>query len=195
MVRKYYGAFISLLFLLGCGPTIRFNYDPSIDFKTLKTWAWVEQDEYREGGRGNRRNQRSLAERPLIEKRIEIIIQRELISMGYQKVSIAEAQFLIRQYARYKQVPVETRTRMSSNYWGWGWGWGWPGPGIGGSISTVRRDTYEQGTIMIQIIDAKTNEPIWEAEAVNALSDVQNPDEADAQIMRAIKGALAKLPR
>ena len=126
-----------------------------------------------------------------MDKRIEVILEKELISMGYQKVSITEAQFLVRQYARYKQVPVETRTRMSSNYWGWGW----PGPGIGGSISTTRRDTYEQGTIMIEIVDTKTNEPIWEAGAVNALSDVRDPDEADAQITRAIKGALAKLPR
>ena len=52
-----------------------------------------------------------------------------------------------------------------------------------------------QGTIMIEIVDTKTNEPIWEAGAVNALSDVRDPDEADAQITRAIKGALAKLPR
>ncbi len=192
MLRKYYAALMGLL-LLACGPTIRFNYDPGIDFKSLKTWAWVEQNEFREGGRGARRNQRLLTERPLMDKRIEVILEKELISMGYQKVSITEAQFLVRQYARYKQVPVETRTRMSSNYWGWGWGW--PGPGIGGSISTTRRDTYEQGTIMIEIVDTKTNEPIWEAGAVNALSDVRDPDEADAQITRAIKGALAKLPR
>ncbi len=193
MLRKYYGSLVGLLVLLACGPTIRFNYDPGIDFKSLKTWAWVEQNEFREGGRGARRNQRLLTERPLMDKRIEVILEKELISMGYQKVSISEAQFLVRQYARYKQVPVETRTRMSSNYWGWGWGW--PGPGIGGSISTTRRDTYEQGTIMIEIVDTKTNEPIWEAGAVNALSDVRDPDEADAQITRAIKGALAKLPR
>jgi len=193
MFRKYYGSLVGLLVLLACGPTIRFNYDPSIDFKALKTWAWVEQNEFQEGGRGSRRNQRFQAERPLMDKRIEIILEKELISMGYQKVDISEAQFLVRQYARYKQVPVEIRTGMSSARWGWGWGW--PGPGIGGSISTIRRDTYEEGMVMIEIMDAATNRLIWEAEAANALSDVKDPDEADAQIARAVRGALAKLPR
>jgi len=193
MFRKYYGSLVGLLVLLACGPTIRFNYDPSIDFKALKTWAWVEQNEFQEGGQGSRRNQRFQAERPLMDKRIEIILEKELISMGYQKVDVSEAQFLVRQYARYKQVPVEIRTGMSSARWGWGWGW--PGPGIGGSISTIRRDTYEEGMVMIEIMDAATNRLIWEAEAANALSDVKDPDEADAQIARAVRGALAKLPR
>jgi hypothetical protein len=44
-------------------------------------------------------------------------------------------------------------------------------------------------------MDAATNRLIWEAEAANALSDVKDPDEADAQIARAVRGALAKLPR
>lgn len=195
MLKKRYSTVLSLAVLIACSPTVRFNYDPTVNFKTLRTWAWVDQNDLPENRRIARRNQRVQTDRPLMDKRIEAILERELVSLGYQKVNVLEAQFVVRQYTRYKQVPIETRTRISSNGWGWGWGWGWPGPGLGASISTSRRETYEEGSITIEMMDGKTSQPLWEAVVANALSNIQNPDEADEQITRAIKAALTKLPR
>ncbi len=201
MFRKYYGYLLPLLFILACGPAIKFNYDPTINFGPLKTWAWSEQSEFSEDITNNRRPRRSerllednrrsgRSERPLIDRRIGLILEKELIALGYQKVSPSEAQFLVKQYARYKEVPVEYRTRISSGGWGW-----YPHYGIGLNTSTVSRQTYEEGTVSIEIYDAKTNKLIWEAKAVGALSEIRGPEEADREITRAVKGALDKLPR
>lgn len=51
--------------------------------------------------------------------------------------------------------------------WGWGWGWGW-GPGFWASSTTVT--TATEGTLYIDLIDAKTKELIWQGEGQGTLS-------------------------
>ncbi len=49
---------------------------------------------------------------------------------------------------------------------GWGWGWGW-GP------STVEYNTYvtKEGTLVVELADAKNHQLLWRGSATSALSN------------------------
>ena len=51
---------------------------------------------------------------------------------------------------------------------GWGWGWGW-GPGI----STVQYNTYitREGTLVVELANAKTPQLLWRGSATATISD------------------------
>jgi len=79
------------------------------------------------------------------------------------------------------------------NYYGWGspWGWGWGYPwamGYGGSnVSTTT-----EGTLYIDIIDAKTNELIWQGMGTASL--VRNMEKKEARIKEIVSKILEKYP-
>jgi hypothetical protein len=52
---------------------------------------------------------------------------------------------------------------------GWGWGWGWNPYMMGGNTMV---DTYTEGTLYIDIIDAKNKELIWQGKGSGSLTQV-----------------------
>ncbi len=52
----------------------------------------------------------------------------------------------------------------SPYYWGWGWGWG---PFWGGATYNVSRNT--EGTLYIEIIDARKHDLVWQGKGSGAI--------------------------
>ncbi len=63
---------------------------------------------------------------------------------------------------------------IMNNNWGmgFGWGWGW-GPMWGGSMVS----TFVEGTLFIDIVEAKTNELKWQGQGVGALNPTSKKKE------------------
>jgi glycine/D-amino acid oxidase-like deaminating enzyme len=74
------------------------------------------------------------------------------------------------------------------NY-GFGWGWGW-GPGLGMGYS--RAITTPEGTLFIDIIDAKTKELIWQGQGTGYLSS--NTDKKEERIREFVSKILEQYP-
>jgi hypothetical protein len=73
--------------------------------------------------------------------------------------------------------------------WGWGWGWGWnPYWGMGYSNVT----TTPEGTLFIDIIDAKTKELVWQGEGSGYLT--KNTEKKDARIKEFVSKILEQYP-
>ena len=92
-------------------------------------------------------------------------------------------------------VTYHTRTReevqlhTSSMGYGYGGGWGWDPywggmGGMGGGSSTTTSHTYERGSLIIDIWDAKKKEAIWRGTAEAVVKD--NPQRAAKQIDKAL---------
>jgi len=64
---------------------------------------------------------------------------------------------------------MATRQEKSLNtfYDGFGGGWRWGG-GFGTATTTV--DTYEEGTLIVDMFDAKTKQTIWRGTATQRVS-------------------------
>ena len=73
--------------------------------------------------------------------------------------------------------------------WGYGWGWGWDPWMWGGNTSVTR---YVEGTLYIDIIDAKKKELIWQGEGIGVLT--KDTNKKDALIKEFVTKILAQYP-
>jgi hypothetical protein len=133
------------------------------------------------------------ATNPLVVQRAEDAIKAELERKGYRLVTDPAAA----DFAVDFTIGSQERTDVNSYpdpYVGPGWGWGragwWGGPYWGENLD-VRQ--YREGTLSIDIFDARTHRPVWHGWAKKELSrcDIQNSDEP---IRRAVASVLAKFP-
>jgi hypothetical protein len=65
----------------------------------------------------------------------------------------------------------QTHRSLNTYYdgFGGGWGWRWGGGGLGEATTTV--DTYEVGTLVVDLFDAKTKQLLWRGSSTATLSD------------------------
>jgi len=68
---------------------------------------------------------------------------------------------------------------------GWGWDPYWGGPSASGGGANTTISTYEKGTLVIDIWDAKTNEIVWRGTASAVVSE--NPKKAQKTVEKALE--------
>jgi hypothetical protein len=129
----------------------------------------------------------------LVVQRAEDAIRSELISRGYTPAADrSAADFAV-------DFTIGSRERTDVNtypdpYVGPGWGWGrrgwWGGPYWGDNVD-VRQ--YREGTLSIDIFDARSHRPVWHGWAKKELTrkDVEN---SEGPIRNAVNAVLAKFP-
>jgi hypothetical protein len=174
-------ATLCLSSLAGCATmSVGSDYDRAASFTGLRTFSLMQR-EHRD------------VHNPLVATRAEDAIRNELVRKGYQQsTDPATADFSV-------DFTIGSKERTDVNaypdpYIGTGWGWGrrgWWGDGYWGGDLDVRQ--YREGTLSIDVFDARTHRPIWHGWAKKELnrSDVQNSQEP---IRKAIAAVLAKFP-
>lgn len=148
------------------------DYDSKIDFSNYKTYAFHKN--------GIDRVQIS----ELDKKRILRAIDDELSKKGMTKSENPD--LLI-------NIMTKERERLDVNQfnagWGYGWGWGW-NPFLWGGHSYISSTT--EGTLYIDLIDAKKKELVWEGEGIGAITE--NRTKKEAQINEFVAKILAQFP-
>ncbi len=163
---------LSLVALPAAAQTVHVDYDKSVDFDSLRSFAWAETPETSIRG-----------ESPLTHSRIKNAIEHHLAEAGL--VEDAEQPDI---YVTYHTSSREEVTYHTSSFGaGYGGGWDydpyWGGRGM--STSTTTANTYERGTLIIDLWDAKSKEMVFRGSASAVVSP--NPDKEEKQIYKAIK--------
>lgn len=147
------------------------DYEKTTDFSTYKTFGFSKKalDEVPLNDIDKRRIMRALSEN-LQNKGMEKNLQPDVIVTFFTK----ETQ----------------RVDVWQDAWGgWGFGmWGWWGPGMWGPQVSV----YTEGTLYVDIIDARKNELIWHGQGNGIL--VKNPKKREANINKFVQQIIAKYP-
>ena len=162
-----------VLILTSC-TSIRVNadYDSRVDFTQYKTYAFHK----------NGIDKVQVSE--LDKKRILRAIDAELTKKGYTKSE--DPDMLV-------NILTKEREQLSVNQfnmgWGYGWGWGW-NPFFMGGNTFVNSTT--QGTLYIDLIDAKKKELIWEGEGIGSLTE--NRAKKEEQINEFVAKIIAQFP-
>lgn len=161
---------LSFLSLISC-TSVRVNadYDKKANFEAYKTYAYfksgIDQAEITD----------------LDKKRILYAIDDVMATKGFAKSETPD--LLISIFTKEREV-----VDVYQNY-GFGWGWGW-GPGWGMGYS--RAITTPEGTLFIDIIDAKTKELIWQGQGTGYLSS--NTDKKEERIKEFVSKILEQYP-
>lgn len=138
---------ISLLFFFASCSSVSVysDYDKKVDFTPYKTFAFfkpgVDKVEISD----------------LDKKRILKSIEAEMLAKGFTKSENPDLLINIFTKSR-EQVDVNS----FNNNWGYGYGYGWNPYIWGGNRTSVRTTT--NGTLFIDLIDAKKKEMIWQGE-------------------------------
>lgn len=150
------------------------DYDKEANFKDYKTFAFfktgIDKAEISD----------------LDKRRILRAIESELMAQGYTKSQNPD--LLVSIFTKSQQ-----RVDVYNNNWGiGGWGWGGFGPGWGWGWNQPSVSTRSEGTLFIDLIDAKEKELIWQGMGTGYLS--RNVEKKEERIKEFVSKVMEKYP-
>ena len=136
----------AVLVLAGCSSvSTNTDWDRAYDFTGPRTYNWIHQ------------TQESMGEgiNDLDVRRLHGTVDQVLAARGFTKASATQATYLL-------AFHTGTQTQTQYNTYGYGMG-GWYYGGMG--MTTTTATQYEQGTLIIDIVDRAKNETVWRGTA------------------------------
>lgn len=164
-----------LLFIVASCDSVQVysDYDKSANFTQYKTFAFMKS--------GIDKVEIS----DLDKKRILNAIDQQMQAKGFTKSENPD--LLVNIFTKSRE---EVSVNQFNAGWGYGWGYGWNPYMMYGGHTTVSSST--EGTLYIDLIDAKKKELIWQGEGTGTLSkDMNRKDEIVNNIVTQI---LAQYP-
>lgn len=180
----YLGSLVLFLIIGSCSSVnVYSDYDKGTDFSNFKTYAF-----YKKGI-----DKVEISD--LDKKRILRAIEKELKGKGM--VPSDNPDLLV-------NIFTKTREKIdvyNNNYYGWypwyygygyGYGYGPYGPGYGFGYTNVSSST--EGTLFIDLIDARKKELTWQGIGVGILSYYKNIDKKEARINEFVTNIMMQYP-
>jgi hypothetical protein len=178
-------AAIGLFALAGCaahGPDIRTDYDANTDFARFSTFAFMDREE-----RGVTRTYDTIGDR-----RVIAAVTRELEARGYRRVE-SDPDLLVN-FAMSTEDVQEVRsvpsTVMPPPWYGWRTGYYYPWPAY---TYETWVDTYQRGTLFIDLVDPERRQLVWEGSAVGRITEAARGDPG-AALDSAVSEIFARYP-
>lgn len=169
-------ALLSLLLLGACSSyRVTYDYDVTASYGRYKTFDYYTSKK----GTGGTTT--------LMDKRVRAAVEKELKAKGFAMETKADPDFLVTYYPIVQERRYRTTTHI-----GWVWGYRPIYGRVGTSSSQVHH--YKEGTIVIEIVDFKSNQMVWQGVAAGALTGLDNPEDADEVVTSAVRDILAKFP-
>ena len=174
----------ALVLLVGCSSySVRYDFDPTASFKSYKTFDWYAASKKAKG--------KAADSNPLTDKRVRLAVEQQLQAKGFRPESQGDPDFLVTYYPVYQTRRYRTQTSVGFGGGGWHRPWGY---GVGTRFTTSQSHSYKEGTIILEIVDYRSNQLVWQGAAEGALTRIDDPQEAQEQINRAVRDLLEKFP-
>jgi hypothetical protein len=165
--------FLLLVFASCSSVKVYSDFDNKVDFTQYRTYAFHK----------NGIDKVEISQ--LDKKRILNAIDRELVNKAMIKSNNPD--LLINIFTKEREKIDVNQFNMG---WGYGWGWGW-NPYLWGGRNTYATASTE-GTLYIDLIDARKNELIWQGEGVGYLTE--NRREKEKRINEFVAKILEQFP-
>jgi len=133
---------------------VKTDFDHQANFSQYKTYSW----------------QTIKDPDPLWDARIKNAVDAQLTAKGWTQVASGGDVAIVAIGATHTERTLQTF------YNGFGGGWGWRGFGGFGDATTTEQD-YKEGTLLIDMYDAKTKQLIWRGSAEDTLSNQASKNE------------------
>lgn len=164
-----------LIGIVGCSSiAVKSDYDQEVNFANLKTFDWIAQPQKPASD--------PILEGTLMEKRIQNAVNKGLTAKGYQQQTDGEPDFLLAYH-------IGVKDKLDVQDWGYGYGprrfWRW------GGVVQVRE--YQEGTLILDIIDSKSKQLIWRGWAIEEVVDLSS-EKVEKKIDQAVKKIFEKFP-
>jgi hypothetical protein len=180
----------AIFVLAGCATeTIHTDYDCRADFSKLKTFAWVP--DMKQESKDPR------VDNAVTDARIRSAVEKALIEKGYQRSDAGKANFWVAYQAaieekldskmtNYPYTTPLTRDIANGNFaqdltWAYG-----------GSQTFLSQ--YEEGTLILDIVDPKNKKLMWRGTAKATLAEGRNSEKKEARLNAGVQKIFATFP-
>lgn len=177
------------LAVTGCSTmTSHSDYDTSADFASLRTYSWAPGQQPLVGDPRIDNN-------TLLDQRVRQAVDTVLSSRGYLKVD-SNPDFWV-SYSAAIQEKISTTTIPS---YGYSTPYVTPYGGVhynyagAWSTGTTAVTSYDEGTLVVDVADAKTKRLIWRGTVSDATDPSRSPDKKKQVIDTAISKVFAEFP-
>ena len=170
------GCLAALLSACATGPSIRSDYDQKADFSRYRTFGYMSPLGTDKAGYSS-----------LLTERLKDATRGQMEMRGYV-YNTADPDLLINFNGKLQQKTQVTQAPPAIGpYYGYRSGFygGWPGYGWGDTVYQ-----YTEGTLNIDLVDARRKQLVWEGVAVG---EVRNPEMAASQ--QSVEKAVAQCSR
>lgn len=168
-------ALVAIATLWGCGTSISTNYDYDVNanFETYRTYDWIPLAEATPG------NAKTAVERnDLLDKRIRNAVNNSLKEKGLSLDTTGPDFLVVYHVGIQDKVQVtDWGYRYSDYYWGYG----------GREIDVYN---YQEGTLILDFVDAQTKQLIWRGAGSTAVDDSGRSPEKSDQIINKVVGKI-----
>lgn len=172
----------ALALLAACSSySVRYDYDPGAAFQGYRTWGWYAESRRAQG--------RKSEESPLTDRKVRTAVERQLAAQGFRMEAKADADFLVAYYPVYQTRRVRTGVMIGGAGWRRPWGYA-----VGPRFATTQVHAWREGTLVLEVIDNRSHQLVWQAAAEGALTRMDDPVEAQAQIDKAVADLLGRFP-
>ena len=174
---------VALVALAGCvsTPETHADYDKTVDFAQYRSFAFFEKVGTDEADYES-----------LITRHLKASTRRELEARGY-RYSESTPDLLVNFNA---SVTQQTRVHSAPMpfYGGGYYGYGYPGYyGFWGGYYEPYVDQYDEGTLKIDIVDARRKQLVWEGVTVGRITDKAKKDRS-AAVDLAVRDMFTQFP-
>jgi hypothetical protein len=156
------------------------DFDKTAPFASYKTFAFTNEA-------------LGLQINDLNRNRLLTAIETELAAKGFTK-SETNPDVWIDMQLRGEEIQTATAT-TTGGYPGYGYGYGYRYGWSGGfSTTTIDYDTYVEGTLFIDMIDAKKKQLVWQGRGTKTLEPDASQQKREENINYAVKQIFMKYP-
>lgn len=150
------------------GPQVQSDFDPAYNFSQLSTYTWaVRTDAGKDPAIYNN----------IVESRVKLAVNQALQAKGFREVT-SDPSFLVAWHGAINDQHSVNTVGTSYGY-GWGWYGGWGGPGM--ATSTTYVSTWQEGTLIVDIVDPKENKLVWRGSAQGEVDEHKDDPQAMQQ--------------
>ena len=147
-------AFLLVMVAAAFAQHVQTDFDHHANFSQYKTYSWQEIK----------------PANSLWDARIKNAVDAQLAAKGWTQVDNGGDVAIV------AIKTTQTQRTLQTFYDGMGGGWRWRGMGGFGQSTTTEQD-YKEGTLVVDLYDAKTKQLIWRGSAQDTLSDKATQNE------------------
>ena len=161
--------------LIACSSVydVQYDYDQQTDFSSLRAYDWLPTPEGADID-------------DISVERVKKAVNAALKAKGFSLAPQAPDFLIAEHMGREEKVQINNWGYAYGPYTGyWGGYWG------NGGVSEYR---YEEGTLILDFVDADTNKLIWRGAAKAEVDRVNTPEKRDALVAEAVEKILKHFP-
>lgn len=173
------------LLLTGCKSTPNYDYDNSVNFSQLSTYAWVVESK-------PTGSDKEYFNSDINNKRIVNAIEARLAAKGLRKVAPSEAAVLVNFHTTISKKRERDVANTHPFYWSFGRGYYGSHSSLHMNLNSLQRE-YKEGALVIDFI-TPNKELIWRGSFDTRLSQKSNPEKRAEKVNIAVNEILANFP-